>query len=111
MNFVEKLKYKADMFELDLNVHKEMCSVEKKMEAYFDKREYTIELVKAKTNMTIGGNCTNFSYFFIPDRVSPMHYRQLFLDELYKLGFTDGDVELDEFDCKSYTAYKIIVRW
>lgn len=111
MNLAEKLKFKADMFELDLNVHKEMSSIEKKMEEYFDKREYTIELIKAKTNMAIGGNCTNFSYFFVPCRISPAHYRQLFMDELYKLGFTDDNIELDEFDCRSHTAYKIIVRW
>lgn len=111
MNFAEKLKYKADMFELDLNVHEEMSSIEKEMEEYFDKRKYIIELIKAKTNVAFGGNCTNFSRFFVPYGVSPAHYRQLFMDELYKLGFTDGNIELDEFDCRSYTSYKIIVRW
>jgi hypothetical protein len=111
MNFAEKLKYKADMFELDLNVHKEISSIEKKMEEHFDKREYTIELIKAKTAMAIGGTCTNFSHFFVPYSVSPAHYRQLFIDELFKLGFKGTDIELDEFDCRSYTSYKIIVRW
>lgn len=111
MNLAEKLKFKADMFELTLNVHNEMSSVEKKMEEHFDKREYTVELIKTKTTMAIGGNCSNFSHFFVPYGVSPTHYRQLFIDELYKLGFTDDDIELDEFDCRSYTSYKIIVRW
>lgn len=111
MNFAEKLKYKADMFELDLNVVKEMSFIEKKMEEYFSVREYTIELIEARTTMAVGGNSKNFSHFFIPSRVSPMHYRQLFLDELYRLGFTDDNIELDEFDCRSYTSYKIIVRW
>lgn len=111
MNFAEKLKYKADMFELDLNVYREMSSIEKKMEEHFNKRKYTIELIKTKTTMAIGGNCTNFSHFFVPHGVSPVHYRQLFIDELLKLGFKDTDIELDEFYCRSYTSYKIIVRW
>jgi hypothetical protein len=92
-------------------VHKEVAYIEERMEEYFDKRKYTIELIKTKTTMAIGGNCTNFSHFFVPHGISPAHYRQLFIDELYKLGFTDDNIELDEFDCRSYTSYKIIVRW
>lgn len=111
MNFAEKLTYKAETHELISDVQREMESVKKRMEEYYYKREYTIELIKPKSNMAFGGNCTNFSHLFVPYGVSPAHYRQLFMDELLKLGFKGTDIELDEFDCRSYTSYKIIVRW
>ena len=111
MNFAEKLKYKADMFEMDLNVHAEVCDIQKNMEKNFSRREYIIDLYKAKCTMAIGGNCDMRSSFFVPKGVAPMHYRQLFIEELYKLGFTDDNIELDDRDMATYHLYKIIVRW
>lgn len=111
MTFAEKLKYRADMFEMDLNVHEEILSIKKNMEKHFTRREYIIDLYKAKCTMAIGGNCDMRSSFFIPRDVAPLHYRQLFIDELYKLGFTDDNIELDDNDQERYHLYKIIVRW
>ena len=87
MNFAEKLKYKADMNDLNMTVNKEMCYIEKKMEEHFDKREFRINLLVPERTMAIGQNYTNVAEFFVPHRVSPAHYRQLFMDELFKLGF------------------------
>lgn len=111
MNFAEKLKFKADMYEMDLNVHQEMCNIKKNMEKHFNRREYVIDLYKAKCTMAIGGNCDMRSTFFVPSLVSPMHYRQLFIDELYKFGFTDDNIELNDVDYDSYHQYRITVRW
>ena len=111
MTFAEKLKYRADMFEMDLNVHEEILNIKKNMEKYFNCREYIIDLYKAKCTMAIGGNCDRRSTFFIPRDVAPLHYRQLFIDELYKLGFTDDSIELDDNDYDRYHQYRITVRW
>ena len=111
MNFAEKLKYKADMFEMDLNVYSDVCNIQKNMEKHFNRREYIIDLYKAKCTMAIGGNCDMRSTFFVPRDVAPLHYRQLFIDELYKLGFTDDNIELDDRDMATYHQYRITVRW
>lgn len=111
MTFAENLKFKADMREMNINVHAEMLEIKAKMEKHFEHREYTIDIYEAKCTMAIGGYCDTCSTFFVPHLVSPMHYRKLFIDELYKLGFTDDNVELDDFNCNSYHLYKIIVRW
>lgn len=111
MTFAEKLKYKADMFEMDLNVHKEMCTIEKNMEKHFNRREYIIDLYKAKCTMAVGGYRDAYSDFFVPSGVPSLYYRQLFIDELYKLGFTDDNIELDDTDYDRYHKYRITVRW
>ena len=107
MTFAEKLKYRADMFEMDLNVHEEVLHIKKNMEKHFNRREYIIDLYKAKCTMAIGGNCDMRSTFFVPHDVSPLHYRQLFIDELYRLGFTDDAIELDDNDYERYHQYRI----
>lgn len=112
MNFAEKLKYKADINDLNITVNKEMCYVEKRMEEHFDKREFRINLLVPERTMAIGQNYTNMTEFFVPLGVSPAHYRQLFMDELFKLGFKGTDIELDESEVKGYyKSYSIIVRW
>lgn len=111
MTFAEKLKYRADMFEMDLNVHEEVIAIKKNMEKHFNRREYIIDLYVARCTMAIGGNCDMRSTFFVPRDVAPIHYRQLFIDELYKLGFTEDNIELDDNDYGRYHQYKITVRW
>jgi hypothetical protein len=111
MTFAEKLKYKADMYGMRLDVDKEMQEVKDKMNKFFYRREYTIDLYKAKGSLAIGGYCDTRSTFFIPSIVAPMHYRQAFVEELYKLGFKDDNIELYDNDYERYHQYSITVRW
>lgn len=109
--FAEQLKLKADMFEIDLDIDDEIQEIKNKMNKFFHRREYIIDLYKPKGAMAIGGYCDTRSAFFIPKDIAPLHYRQLFIDELYKLGFTDNDLELSDKDTYTCHAYRIIVRW
>lgn len=109
--FAEQLKLKADMFEINLDIDDEIQEIKNKMNKFFHRREYIIDLYKPKCTMAIGGYCDTRSTFFIPSDVAPLHYRQLFIEELYKLGFTDDNIELDDRDTATYHQYTIIVRW
>lgn len=111
LSFAEQLALKADMYGDELNIDREMTSVKKKMEDYFQERMHTIDLIKPKSTMAIGGITINYSNFFIPKKVSPLHYRQLFVDELHKLGFVDKNISFEFKEYPSADYYRIIVRW
>ena len=109
--FAEQLKLKADMFGMNTNIDDEIQEIKHNMNKVFYRREYIIDLYTPKGTMAIGGHCDARSTFFIPSYVAPLYYRQLFIEELHKLGFTDSDLELSDKDTYTCHTYRIIVRW
>lgn len=111
MSFKEELTKKADRFEASVDILENVEFIKSQLEVFCTKRKYTISLVKPRSIMAIGSCNTNHFDVFIPKQVEPHYYRQLFIDAFKKLGFTDEDIELDEYRSSDYDAYNIILRW
>jgi hypothetical protein len=60
--------------------------------------------------MAIGGNCSNRISIFVPKLISPLHYRQIFINELIQLGFAKEDMILSvkEYDICDYYNIKLV---
>lgn len=88
-------------------------SYKTKMKEAVNYRSFTITLVKVKSDeaMAIGGYCPDRFDTFVPKLVSPLDYRQIFINELIKLGFAEEDMELyiQETDLCDY--YNIKLTW
>ena len=111
MTFKEELTKKADHFETNVAILENVEFIKNQLEVFCSKRRYTISLVKPKGQMAIGSCNTNHCDVFIPKHVGPNYYRQLFVDAFKALGFTDEDIELEEYSCSSYDTYNITLRW
>ena len=109
--FREELTLEADNNATNIGINKEIEHIKKKMKECVDCRNFTISLIKAHRTMAIGIHHPNVIDLFIPKLVSPLHYRQLFIDELTKLGFTEECMELyiQETDLCDY--YNIKLTW
>jgi hypothetical protein len=47
----------------------------------------------------------------VPEGIPLAHYRQLFVEALKELDFTDNDIELYEKDTEDFTLYTIKLTW
>ena len=117
---MDKLTFREDLsLEADNNAAKvtdiseDIERIKKKMREAVDYRSFTVCLVKVKTNNTvaIGGYRPTQIEIFIPELVPPQYYRQLFINEFTKLGFTEEYIELDVQDFDSCEYYKIKLNW
>ena len=111
LNFREELTLEADNNATNIGINKEIEHIKKKMKECVDSRSFTISLVKAHKTMAIGAGHSKMIELFIPKLVSPLHYRQLFVDELTKLGFNEECMELyiQKTDLCDY--YNIKLTW
>lgn len=111
MSFKEELTKQADRFEANVGIFEKVEFVKRQLEDFCYKRKYTISLVKPRNTMAFGNCSTNRFDICIPKQVDPHYYRLLFVDAFKELGFTNEDIELDEYSCSSYDTYDIILRW
>ena len=111
MTFKEQLSLKADGFDAKTEVQKYIDLIKTRLEENYNSRIFTISLIKSHRTMAIGSQHSNYLETFIPRSIAPDYYRQLFITELEKLGFTKEDIELAVEESELYDAYKIILRW
>jgi hypothetical protein len=81
------------------------------MRKYWADRAFTINLIVPFGPIAIGGSSSNFYNDFVPKLVSPMHYRQLFVEELKRLGFDENEIELYDIETAHSHTYSIKVVW
>ena len=111
LNFREELTLEADNNATNIGINKEIEHIKKKMKECVDCRSFTISLVKAHKTMAIGTYFPKVISLFIPKLTSPLHYRQLFIDELTKLGFTEECMELYTQETDLCDYYNIKLTW
>jgi hypothetical protein len=102
---------KANKYETSDQIKEHIENIKNKIELFYTKRKLTVTLVDAHTTVAIGGNSSNNYNAFIPGRINPLEYQQLFVDAFEKLGFTDKDMELVFVPGKSFDEYNIILKW
>ena len=111
VNYRQELTNKANAYLENIDITEEIEDIKNKLEYYFDKREYTIYLVKVNEGpVAVGGN-TSATHIFIPYDIAPLHYRQLFIDELQKLGFSKEYMELFINKGRYSDSYIIKLKW
>lgn len=112
INFREELRLRADEYEKHMDIQKDIENIKKNLNEYYYKREYTISLVKVvKGSVAIGQYTPGCISLFIPQGVAPLHYRQLFINEFNKLGFTEDYIELWEKEHRNFYDYNITLKW
>lgn len=112
ISFREKLMLKADEYEKNIDIQKDIEKIKQNLNEYYYKREYTISLVKVTQGSVAIGQCTpGCISLFIPQGIAPLHYRQLFINEFNKLGFTEDCMDLWEQVCKNFYEYNIVLKW
>ena len=111
LTFKEELTLEADNNAIDIDISEHIREIKKRMKNCVDCRSYTIALNKINTQVCIGTNCRNITILSIPHLVSPLHYRQLFINELIKLGFTEECMELSVREYDTHDAYDIKLTW
>ena len=109
--FKEELTIEADNNLSNIDISEEIKIIKRRMKEYVDYRKYTINLIKNHGTMVIGGQTTNIKDIFIPKLISPLDYRQLFINELVKLGFAEEDMILSVNNYDNYDCYSIKVVW
>lgn len=111
MTFKDELSCKAFKFETNIDIEEKIDFIKQQLNDFYTKRKYTISLIVPRRTLAIGRCNTNYTSFFVPKAIKPEYYRNLFILEFKKLGFTDADIELKEnfdFDCD---FYDIILKW
>ena len=111
MTFKEQLTAQADNFERSIEIDKEIRYIKGRMKECWASRAFTINLIVPSGPMAIGGASLNFHSLFVPKLVSPIHYRQLFVEELKKLGFDENEIELYDIETSHSHTYSIKVVW
>ena len=112
ISFREELMLRADEYEKTINIQKDIENIKKNLNEYYYKRNYTISLVKVtKGSVAIGQGTPGRISLFIPHSIAPLHYRQLFINEFNKLGFTEDCMELWEQECRNFYEYNIVLKW
>jgi hypothetical protein len=109
MTFKEQLTAQADNFERTIEINEEIERIKERMQKCWADRAFTINLIVPFDSIAIGGLSSNFYNDFVPKAVSPLHYRQLFIEELKKLGFDEFEL-YDTVTSHSHT-YSIKVVW
>ncbi len=110
-NFKEELTLEAEQIASNIDISEDMKRIKEKMKEYVECRKYTVLLIKPHDTMAVGGGCSNITQLFIPPFVSPLHYRQLFVEEFKKLGFTDDDMQLYVKETTYSDCYYIELEW
>ena len=112
MDFKKFLTHKAEEYKNKLNIDKEIFGIKKEMEKNFELRRYTIELWKIlKGTIALGKYNVGKTAFFIPCGIDPEKYRQMFVEEFKKLGFSDNDIELSNIGDDDFIIYEIELKW
>ena len=112
ISFRENLSLRTDEYEKNIDIQKEIENIKRNLNEYYYKREYTISLIKVtKGSVAIGQHTSGGISLFIPYGVAPLHYRQLFINEFNKLGFTEDYMELSEKECRNFYEYNIVLKW
>lgn len=107
MTFKEQLSLKA----AKISIKDDIEYIKKKMEDFYARREFTVNLIRPKVNhIAIGGASSNFTQLFIPREVSPQVYRQVFVEAFKELGFTDDDIILEKKSNEWLDSYNIILK-
>lgn len=109
MTFKEQLTALADNFERTIEINEEIECIKERMQKCWADRVFTINLIVTFGSIAIGGSSSNFYNDFVPKTVSPIHYRQLFVEELKKLGF--DEFELYDTETPHSHTYSIKVVW
>lgn len=112
LTFREELTLEADNNAANIDISEDIESIKKKIKECVDYRSFTISLVKAHKTMAIGTYHPNMIDLFIPELVAPLHYRQLFVNELTKLGFIEEEcMELYIQETNLCDYYNIKLTW
>ena len=110
MNFFEKLKQKANSIEN--NIQDKINFIKREMESCAHKRHFKISLIQTTSTLAIGHGRIGSVEFLIPDGVSPDIYRNRFIEELLKLGFTRSNITTDnEVFGDTTVFYNIHIDW
>lgn len=114
MNFKEQLRELADKACNNLDISKEIEAIKCKMTKFYNSGIFIIEVIDpgSAKRFAIGPNYGCPKYItFVPKNTNPAHYRDLFVKELKKLGFTKEDIVINERVYRDCTSYKIILTW
>jgi hypothetical protein len=112
MTFFEQLKQKADNIEHNINIQDKINFIKKEMESCAHKRSFTISLVQTTSTIALGHGRIGRADFFVPKGLSPDIYRNIFIEELLKLGFDKSNMHMDEdIFAGSTVIYNIHIRW
>lgn len=112
ISFREELMLRADEYEKNFDIQKDIETIKGNLNAYYYKREYTISLVEViKGPIAIGQYPPGRISLFIPQGVEPLRYRQSFINAFNKLGFTEECMEFWEREYKHSYEYNITLKW
>ena len=107
----EKLTIKADEYNKNIDIAEHIKDIKCGLEGYFYKREYVVSLIKVtKSPVAMGHYSVARTNIFIPNGVAPLHYRQLFVNELQKLGFSEECMELSVEEHSCFNSYNIKLK-
>ena len=109
--FKEQLTEKANNKTYDIS--EQVNLIKLKMEAWAEKREFTISLIESKPGHIIALGTAREPVYqtFIPQGCEPHIYMKLFTVALKELGFKDKDIEKGAGEEISYYFYNIKVKW
>jgi hypothetical protein len=111
ITYREELTLEADKNVVNIDISKDIKHIKNKMKEYVECRSFTVHLIKARSAVAVSEYCPNIVNLFIPNLVSPLHYRQLFIDEFTKLGFTEECIELSISEYDTFDYYDIKLTW
>ena len=112
ISFREELMLRADEYGKNIDIQKDIENIKKNLNEYYYKRRYIISLIKVtKGSVAIGQHTPGRICLFIPNNISSLHYRQLFINEFNKLGFTEECMELYEQEYRNFYEYNIVLNW
>lgn len=112
ISFREELMLRADEYEKNIDIQKDIENIKRNLSECYYKRKYTVSLVKVTNGpLAIGQHTPGSISLFIPDGIAPLYYRQLFINEFNKLGFTEDYMEFYEQEYKSSYDYNIVLKW
>ena len=109
--FKQELALEADELAKMRDISEEIRYIKLRLKESVTNRVFYIHLIVAYDTMAIGGHSSNIYDIFVPKGIAPESYRQLFVDELKKLGFTDEDIELSFSRNKIFDSYDIKLKW
>lgn len=112
ISFREELMLRADEYEKNIDIQKDIEYIKNELNKCYYKRKYTISLVKVtKDTVAIGKYTEGRTSLFVPYGIAPLHYRQLFVNELQKLGFSEECMELSVEEHSCFDSYEIKLKW
>ena len=111
MTLKEELTKRANEAYANLDISRYVEEIKNKLTDCYLSREFIIDLIKPKTTMAVGSNCTHRVAFFIPKDIDPTWYQQAFIIELKKLGFTDNDINTVYSNSDISIDYEIKLTW